>query len=355
MRPIAGQRLHTRYMSDPIPERLSAFAARQENMITRKQAINAGMSTKAIEWKLHKGQWRQVHRGVYATFTGPLSRTAELWAAVLYAGRDAMLSHETAGEFQQLVDKPASAIHITVPTSRRVTPVPGMVIHLSDQAMRLPSNPWSDLPMTLAEDTVIDLTEACRNVDDVYGWVTRAYGRQTVKGSTMMALAVQRRKKLRWRTELNEAIVAGAGGAHSALELRWGRDVERAHGLPASTAQVKFRKQDGQPGRRDRVYAEWGVIVELDGKMAHPEEERGTDRARDNQAAEEGSQTLRYGWRETRYEACETAVQVVKVLWRRGWQGQPKPCSPGCPMGQLLRDLDSTLRDLDTTPRDQNG
>jgi hypothetical protein len=175
-------------MRDQIPPRVSQTAERQAGVITRKQAIGHGMSTGAIAWKLRSGRWQQAYHGVYATFTGPLSRTAELWAAVLYAGKDAMLSHETAGEFQRLVDKPGR-IHITVSTSRRVTPVSGVVIHLSDQAMRLPSNPWSDLPMTLAEDTVIDLAEACGDVDDVYGWVTKAFGRETVKGSAMMLLA----------------------------------------------------------------------------------------------------------------------------------------------------------------------
>src|SRR5215475_5365144 len=72
-------------------------------------------------------------------------------------------------------------------------------------------------------------------------------------------------KRLRWRSELEEAITAGDGGAHSALELRWDRDVERAHGLPGARKQVRFRKQNGGSGYRDRVYPEYGVIIELDG------------------------------------------------------------------------------------------
>lgn len=131
-------------------------------------------------------------------------------------------------------------------------------------------------------------------------------------------------QRLRWRSELEEAIAAGDGGAHSALELRWDRDVERAHGLPAASRQVRFRKQNGSSGYRDRVYAEYGVIIELDGKKAHPKGARGWDRARDNQAAAEGhGQTLRYGWKDVRYESCQVTVQMVRVLWRRGWPG---PC-----------------------------
>jgi len=298
------------------------------------------MSRHALEWRLRSGRWQQVHRGVHATFTGPLDRTARLWAAVLYAGRGAVLSYETAGELHRLVDRPAPVIHLTVPGSRRVTPVDGLVIHVSDQGWRLPFPPGV-LPRTLPEDTIIDLAESADDVDDVYGWVTRAFGRD-ITGDVKMRIAMGRRTKLRWRGELEEAITAGAGGAHSALELHWDRDVERAHGLPASRRQVPFTKSNGRRGYRDRVFAEWGVIIELDGVRGHPGERRGADTARDNQAAAEGhGQTLRYGWRDVTYEPCQTTVETVKVLWRRGWRGTPESCSPGCAIAKLVQDRDA--------------
>jgi hypothetical protein len=337
---IVGGGRHTRCMSDDMPVRPASLARLQAGIIARGQALRAGMAPGAIEWKLHTGRWKQVHWGVYATFTGPLPRIAQLWAALLYAGNGAMLSHESAGELHRLVDGPASAIHVTVPVGRRVALAHGVVIHRSDQPLRL-TFPHGVLPRTIPEDTVIDLAEAATDVDDVYGWVTKAFGRE-VTGEVKMRIALGRRKKLRWRAELGEAVTAGAGGAHSALELRWDRDVERAHGLPAARRQVRFRKKSGSSGYRDRVYAEYGVIIELDGNKAHPEEARGTDRARDNAAAADGDgQTLRYGWKEVRYAACDTAVQTVRVLWRRGWRGQPAPCSPPCPVARLLQGLDT--------------
>jgi very-short-patch-repair endonuclease len=341
-------------MTDILPPRLQSYAKLHGGVVTRKQAIKAGMSRHAIEWRLQAGRWQQAYRGVYATFTGPLDRTARLWAAVLYAGRGAVLSYETAGELQKLVDKPAPVIHLTVPANRRVTQVKGLVIHVSDQGWRLPF-PHGVLPATLPEDTIIDLAESADDVDDVYGWVTRAFGRD-ITGDVKMRIAIGRRIRLRWRSELEEAIAAGAGGAHSALELRWDRDVEQAHGLPAARRQVRFRKQSGSSGYRDRVYAEYGVIIELDGKKAHPEEARGRDRARDNAAAAEGhGQTLRYGWKDVRYEPCQTTVQTVRVLWRRGWRGRPTPCSPACPVARLLQDLDTRLAALPEARRRAAG
>src|SRR5215475_2487162 len=98
-------------MSAELPAELRRTAGRQAGIVTRKQAINAGMSSPAIAWKLRAREWRQVYRGVYATFTGGLPRKARLWAAVLYAGDGAVLSHESAGELQGLVDKPGDLIH----------------------------------------------------------------------------------------------------------------------------------------------------------------------------------------------------------------------------------------------------
>jgi hypothetical protein len=277
-----------------------------------------------------------------------------MWAAVLYAGAGAMLSHDSAGQLQNLVDAPTLAIHITVPRKREVTPTKGVVVHRSDKPLRLTFPPGA-LPATLPEDTVIDLAEAADDVDGVYGWVTRAFGRE-VTGEVKMRFALEGRKRLRWRSELGEAITAGAGGAHSVLELRWDRDVERAHRLPPSQHQVLFRKKDGRRGFRDRVFTEWGVIVELDGRQAHPDEARGADKARDNAAAADGDgHTLRYGWKDVRYEACETSVQTVRVLWRHGWRDRPRPCSSACLITALLHDLDKWLDTLTQQQRRAAG
>ena len=59
-----------------------------------------------IKFRVSSGRWRQMHPGVYATFTGEPSRGARLWAAVLSADPGAALSHETAAELHRLTDKP---------------------------------------------------------------------------------------------------------------------------------------------------------------------------------------------------------------------------------------------------------
>jgi very-short-patch-repair endonuclease len=92
---------------------------------------------------------------------------------------------------------------------------------------------------------------------------------------------------------------------------------------------VKFVKPDGSKGFRDRSYEKYGLIVELDGAQYHPDEQRGQDRARDNEAAA-ATATLRYGWADVDRTPCDTAGQVYRALRKRGYTGTIRPCSAAC-------------------------
>jgi hypothetical protein len=285
-----------------------------------------------IKFRVNSGRWRQIHPGVYATFTGEPGRGAHLWAAVLSAGPGATLSHETAAELHRLTDKPAGMIHVTVPVQRRVMAVEGVRLHRSGRAVEAAQG-HTYPPRTKVEETVLDLIQAAVTLDDVCGWVTRAFARE-LTDETRLQAAMSVRTRLRWRADLHELIAAAAGGDHSVLEFRYHRDVERAHGLPEPSRQVPFVGNGGGRGRRDRVYQQYGVVVELDGRLAHPAENQWKDKTRDNAAAAAGKQSLRYGWAHVKWEACATAVEVAKVLCQHGWHGRPRPCSPGCPAGR---------------------
>jgi hypothetical protein len=80
----------------------------------------------------------------------------------------------------------------------------------------------------------------------------------------------------------------------------------------------------------DVRYTEYGVVVELDGVLAHPAEARKYDSRRDNANTLDGFQTLRYGWVPVAYHACAVAREVADLLRHRGWQGIPRPCAKGC-------------------------
>jgi len=317
-------------MESEFPPTLRYLAQRQNGVVSRSQALRTGLTTDKIKFRLRSGRWRLMHRGVYATFTGAPGRGAWLWAAVLSAGPGAALSYKTAAELHRLADKPAETIHVTVPHGRRVMAVEGISLHRPVRAVQVVhGNTYP--PRTTVEETVLDLAHAAASFDDVCGWVSRAIARE-LTDETRLRQAINTRPRLRWRADLYELIVAAAGGDHSVLEFRYHRDVERANGLPEPMRQVPFVTSAGRRGRRDRVYEEYGVVVELDGRLAHPAENQWKDKARDNAAAAQGKQSLRYGWTHVRWQACATAAEVARVLRLHGWDGRPRPCSPGCPV-----------------------
>ena len=243
-----------------------------------------------------------------------------------------MRSHQTAAELHGLIDYPADAINVTVPSTRRVA-TRGLIVRISSRVEQA-KQPNRSPPRTSVEETVLDLVQLAPSFDDVCGWVTKACGKRLTTEEKLRT-AVAMRKKMRWRAELDDVLTAAASGIHSVLEYRYLRDVERAHGLPRSRHQVRV-VIEGKVAYRDTYYEEYQAAVELDGRLAHPDEERWRDSHRDNQADARGVQTARYSWRDIYAHPCETALLQARILRRRGWRGIPKPCSPACPVGRAV-------------------
>lgn len=274
---------------------------------------------------------RTVLPGVYTANTGELRPINTMWAVLLYAGRGAVLSHWTAAEVHKIGGKMVPPeIHVSIPVGRKVTAMAGMRVHRSRQALESAAVDC-DPPCTSVEDTVLDLADVTDRWDDVCGWVTRAITREKTEAVKLRA-AMEKRGRLRWRAKLDEIISAAISGDHSVLEQRYGRDVESAHGLPEPKRQVPFRKADGSWGRRDRVYSEYGVVVELDGQQFHPAEAVQDEKERDNAVVEAGNASLRFGWKAVTQTPCRTAIRVARVLRNNGWDGKLQACSVHCPV-----------------------
>ena len=183
-------------MNYDIPAAAAELAHWQAGAISRRQLLDAGLSTKLIERRLLRGRWQQLYRGVYAAFSGQPARDTWLWAAVLRAGPGAVLSYLTAAELHGLIDAPAEAIFVTVPSTRRVH-TPGIVIRMSGRVAEA-AQPGREPPRTSVEETVFDLTELALTFDDACGWITRACGRRLTTEKRLQA-AMEVRRKMRWR------------------------------------------------------------------------------------------------------------------------------------------------------------
>ena len=158
-------------------------------------------------------------------------------------------------------------------------------------------------------------------------WITVAVQRGLTTPERLRRRLLER-SRICDRSHLLELLDDVDEGAESVLELRYLRDVERPHGLPTGVRQVPAVSR-GRGVRRDVRYAEYGLLVELDGEVGHAGEGRFRDFRRDNAALLSGEVTLRYGWVDLDDEPCLVARQAAEVLMRGGWPGPFVRC-PRC-------------------------
>jgi hypothetical protein len=242
-----------------------------------------------------------------------------------------MLSHQTAAELAGLIDEQSPLTHVTVPASRRVARTTGIVVHYSARAAEA-LHPARLPPQTRLEETVLDLVAQAGSVDKAIAWVTIGLGRRLTTPAKIRQ-ALELRSRIPWRTAVTDFLAADAIGTHSTLEYRYHRDVERPHGLPEGTRQARFQYH-GRNAYRDRLYEDYLTVVELDGRATHTIDKRWDDIRRDNATSAGGILTLRYSWADVTGSPCRVAAEVALTLARRGFTGA-RPCSAGCPVGQV--------------------
>jgi very-short-patch-repair endonuclease len=297
----------------------------QNRIVARQQLLAAGWSESRIKRGLRSRRWQIVHPGVYATHTGPIGYAEQQVAALLYAGPAAAWSHYTAAEQLGLLKAdPSRPVYVTIPKHRKVQSRPQVVIHRDEH--------WTERlaavlpPRRTPADAVLDIVGIARSLDEAAAGVAEACQSGRVDPADILR-SLDTRPRLRHRRALRPILADVAAGSHSVLELRYLRDVERRHGLPAGLRQRAVDREF-----TDVFYAGFALVVELDGRLHLVPRQRWRDLDRDNRATLRAESTLRYGWLDITGRPCEAAVQVVEVL-RRAQPGlTAKACGPRCPV-----------------------
>lgn len=99
-----------------IDQRIRDLAARQHGVVARRQLIDLGLSSGAIEARLRAGRLIRLHRGVYAVGHAELRRQGFWLAAALALGPSAVVSHATGLALWDLRPTTAAWVDVTVPT-----------------------------------------------------------------------------------------------------------------------------------------------------------------------------------------------------------------------------------------------
>lgn len=296
------------------------LARAQGGVVSRPQMLGLGLSRKLISRLVADGSWGRLEPGIYLVPDVEPSWVGLVWAGVLIGGPDARACGLTAASLAGLTDDQPRPIQIITPNGMFRVDRPWVQFRQEANRVRKASS-RADPPRTRIEDTVLDLCAAGSRSGCV-DWVTRAVQRRLTSPEALQA-AVNRRARVPHRRFMTGLLTDVATGVHSTLEYRYLHDVERAHDLPTA------RRQRPRPGAGefiDAVYEDFGVVVELDGRIGHVAEGQFRDRRRDNRHTRTARPSLRYGWSEVSGEPCGVATEVAEVLIGRGWGGYPSTC-----------------------------
>lgn len=247
----------------------------QAGVVTREQAYAHGVSPRVVSRLIAEGHWRRLERGVLLTANVEPSFEAQAWAGTLLGGDEARVGRLAAARLHGLTDDVPRLITVLVPHAQRPAPRDGYEFVRERPGVR--GRSVGAPPRTTVEDTVLDLCTTALP-EDVVGWVTLAVERRRTT-SKRLRRALQGRERHPRRELLEGLLDDVAAGVRSPLELTYLRDVEQAHGLNALVSrQLSSRMHKAV---RDVCYTDFGVVVELDGRLGHTELGRFRDMDRD--------------------------------------------------------------------------
>lgn len=102
----------------------------QAGLLTREQALAAGVPAGEIDERVRTRRWRPVHPRVYLVRPAAPRPLVDSWAALLRAGAGAVLSGPVAAWWHGLLDEPPAVLDVAVaPGARRVRPRAGLRMH----------------------------------------------------------------------------------------------------------------------------------------------------------------------------------------------------------------------------------
>ena len=110
----------------PPSTRLAAVVDRQAGVVSRAQALAAGLTPRDVDRYLARRYWRPLHPRVYLTAGHALTDEARVRAAALWAGDGAVVVGAAALWWHGLADRAPATVGLAVPR-RCATPRPGVL------------------------------------------------------------------------------------------------------------------------------------------------------------------------------------------------------------------------------------
>jgi hypothetical protein len=290
---------------------LSGHGYRATVVTVASAAASLGWS--AVRWRLDSGRWRRQYRGVLITHSGPATDEEALWAAVLGAGRLAVLGGMTAARLDGLAGFHDHRIHIIVPAARRVrTDMPGVVVHRSSVLGPRDVHPVRQPPRTRIARSLLDAA-AWMGTENGARAVVAAGVQQRLVRPGDLAAELERHQKLRRRSLIRVTLADVTGGAEALSELDFCR-LTRRFGIPEPDRQVVRLDSTGRRRWLDGYWDEAQLIVEVDGLWHMDAATWWADMSRDNDLTVSGHRVLRFPAFAVRDHPAVVARQIKAAL-----------------------------------------
>jgi hypothetical protein len=277
--------------------RAAAHAAGQHGLLSRQQAIEAGMSRHQIANQIATGSWFGAGRGVYGIAGAPATWQQQVMAAVLCS--HGLASHRCAARLWAIEGYRRAVPEIIVPTSSGFV-AEGVRVHRSVDFDLAEPHVRHKIPVTSAVRTVIDLGTRVpiewqsNAIDDVIR-------RGLVDWPALYHEMVRLSAKGRNGVGTTRSIVDERFGTRIP-DSRWNREVQQLliqAGLPEPVAEYDVVDAHGMfIGRVDLAYPSLRIAIELQSKLGHFNDrafER--DPLRRNKLQRQGWIVLEYTWR----------------------------------------------------------
>ena len=283
---------------------LAQVAGAQRALVHRRQLDALGISRGAYHRRLAAGSLHRVLPGVLSMVDPLLEPLSAQTAALLYAGDDALLSHDSAAALWGLTAHPSFVV-ITV-IDRHVRTRPGLAVHHANGLDIRDARLHKGFPVTSPARTLIDCGTH-PNIDDL---LNEARALKLVTDSEIEAAMARcpRRKGTRAIRALLEA-ERESGYTQSKAERILKRLVREAElGQPIFNTYVEGIRVDAYwPGLE--------VVIEVDGHQFHGSYRAfQRDRAKSNKLVAAGYVVLRFTWPQLTGKPLLVVATIARAL-----------------------------------------
>ncbi len=293
------------------------LAARQHGHVTRRQALDAGMTASAIDRRVRSGRWHKVQAGVYRIAGVPRTWEGRALAAALSSPSPAVVSHACAAHLWGLEGfGPPGIIDITVERHEGGRKTRGVRIHESLAFHLIEMTTRKGVPVPDIARVILDV---CAVVDDDF--------------TALRALDCARRRSLVSWHELWRCLVLHAARGRNGIARyrrilikRSGKrvpdqkiaaivlDLILDHGLPEPVAE-HWVHPDGRRFRIDLAYPDLKIAIECDGKLGHLNDAAfESDPKKRNKLELDGWMILQFTWARIRDEPAAVVQEIRKAI-----------------------------------------